>query len=98
MVNIYFEDIQKKQDYQKTLIFYLLTNMNNKMKILLTVFCATILVLAVKGKSGNPTEATMNDLSWTTNGPFELSPERGRFALTYSLVENKSVGFSIPVA
>ena len=72
--------------------------MKNKMKILLTIFCAIILVLAVKGKSGNPTETTMNDLGWTTNGPFELSPERGRFALTYSLVENKSVGFSIPVA
>src|SRR3989344_1802836 len=98
MVNIYFEDFQKKQVYQKTLIFYLLTDMKNKMKILLTIFCVIILTLTVKGKSGNPTETTMNDLGWTTNGPFELSPERGRFALTYSLVENKSVGFSIPVA
>ncbi len=31
-------------------------------------------------------------------GPFDLSPERGRFALTYSLVEDKSFFFSVPLA
>ncbi|MGB8246484.1 MAG: hypothetical protein WCE98_00550, partial [Chlorobium sp.] len=32
------------------------------------------------------------------SGPFELSPERGRFALLYSFVEHRSLTFSVPVA
>lgn len=76
----------------------MIDNLKQKLTIFLIVFCSLTLLLTVKGKSGNPTVATMNDLSWTTNGPFELSPERGRFALTYAVIENNSVGFSIPVA
>ncbi|MFZ1721455.1 MAG: hypothetical protein WAU07_03035 [Microgenomates group bacterium] len=40
----------------------------------------------------------MNDLYWTENGPFELSPERGRFALIYSVMNDRSFSFSLPVA
>ncbi len=58
-------------------------------------FSVSILALALRGISGNPTATSgLNDNKWTINGPFELSPERGRFALLYSIVENHSFEFS----
>ncbi|MBI4129954.1 hypothetical protein HY468_01410, partial [Candidatus Roizmanbacteria bacterium] len=57
-----------------------------------------ILALSVRGQVGNPTVTDMNALSWRDNGPFELSPERGRYALTYSLIEDHSYSFSLPIA
>ncbi len=66
--------------------------------IFLTVFCALILALSVRGRVGNPMPTQMNDLSWKDNGPFELSPERGRYALTYSLIEDHAFSFSLPIA
>ena len=66
--------------------------------LLFTIFCAGILAFSIRGISGNPTSNSLNQLSWKESGPFELSPERGRFALTYSLVEDKSASFSIPLA
>src|SRR5258708_7389993 len=62
------------------------------------VIIAVILMLSVRGILGNPTKATLNDKSWKEDGPFELSPERGRFALLYSVVEDKSFQFSLPIA
>lgn len=58
--------------------------------ILLVFFVAFILIVSVRGLAGNPTPAQLNTTYWKDNGPFELSPERGRFALLYSLVENHS--------
>src|ERR1700733_3990891 len=58
--------------------------------ILLVLFVAVILVLSVRGLPGNPTPAQLNTATWVNNGPFELSPERGRFALLYSIVEDHS--------
>lgn len=58
--------------------------------VLLVLFVAVVLVLSVRGLPGNPTPAQLNTTYWKDNGPFELSPERGRFALLYSLVENHS--------
>lgn len=52
----------------------------------------------VKGEPGSPNNETLNDKYWIDTGPLELSPDRGRFALTYSLAEDKSVAFSLPVA
>ena len=69
-------------------------NINWLLAILLLVFCTTILTLTLKGEVGNPTEKEINTAHWTANGPFELSPDRGRFALTYSMVENHSFFFS----
>lgn len=66
--------------------------------VLLTIFCVIVLSLSIRGNLGNPTLLEMNDLSWKKNGPFELSPERGRYALTYSLVEDHSFSFSLPIA
>jgi len=57
------------------------------------LFSAIILVLSVRGRAGNPTNRSLNTKFWKEAGPFELSPERGRFALTYSLVEDRSIFF-----
>ena len=71
-------------------------------KILFTtlfiIFCASILALSLRGIQGNPTSETINQPQWRDEGPLELSPDRGKFALTYSLVEDKSFSFSLPVA
>ncbi len=65
---------------------------------LLTIFTAVILALTIRGVAGNPTHQTLNRLEFKDEGPMELSPERGRFALTYSIVEDKSFQFALPVA
>lgn len=65
---------------------------------LLSLFVIGILFLSVRGNGGNPTETDLTKHEWQSGGPFELSPERGRFALLYSLVENKSFYFSLPLA
>ncbi len=61
-------------------------------------FCLLILSLSIRGKMGNPYDGDINNSSWTEEGPFELSPERGRFALILSLIEEKSFSFSVPIA
>jgi len=66
--------------------------------LVLMIICAIILILSIRGIAGNPTENSINSLGWKDDGPFELSPERGRFALTHSLVEDKSLFFSLPLA
>lgn len=74
----------------------------NKIPKILTglffVFCFAVLVLTLKGHVGNPTAAELREPYWTSDGPFELSPERGRFALAYSMVNDKSVIFSLDLA
>ena len=62
------------------------------------IFILVILLLSVKGINGNPNDNNLNDVQWKDSGPLELSPDRGRFALTYSLAENRSTKFSLPVA
>jgi len=69
-------------------IFYLLT----------ALLGFIILLLCVRGISGNQTRFELNDEEWREQGPFELSPERGRFALTYSMVEDASFYFSLSLA
>lgn len=66
--------------------------------VLAFVFFALILGLSVRGNQGNSDPALLNTPAWKENGPFELSPERGRFALTYSILEDKSFFFSVPLA
>ncbi len=58
------------------------------------LFLSLVMGAAVRGNLGNPNEIQLNDKYWKEEGPFELSPERGRFILAYSLVENKSFQFS----
>jgi hypothetical protein len=52
----------------------------------------------LRGIQGVPTIEELNTQKWMDQGPLELSPERGRFALLYSFVENKSLTFNLPVA
>ena len=75
--------------------------MNNISKILsgiLIVVIMAVLLLSVKGAVGNPSNDTINDNYWVKDGPFESSSERGRFALAYSYVEDRSVDFALPLA
>ena len=66
--------------------------------LFLISFCALVLFISLRGLPGNFDAQSLNSPKWDENGPFELSVERGRFALTYSLVENKSVFFSLPIS
>lgn len=66
--------------------------------IIFFIFCAIILVLSLRGIAGNPRAETLNNPEWKEDGPLELSPDRGRFALTYSLIEDESFQFSLPLA
>lgn len=65
---------------------------------LIVIFCTLILGLSLRGLSGNPQAADLNSVAWQGQGPLELSPERGRFALTYSYLEDQSPFFSVDVA
>ncbi len=58
--------------------------------ILLILFVALILMITVRGLPGNPTPKQLNTPYWEGKGPFELSNERGRFALIYSIIEDHS--------
>lgn len=64
----------------------------------LALFCLLILSLSVRGLPGAPTPKELNLAKWHDTGPLELSPERGRYALIYSLVENKSFFFTKELA
>ncbi len=60
--------------------------------------CVIIFALGVRGNYGNPSSRELSFSGWKEDGPFELSPERGRFALLYSFMEDHSLNFSIPLA
>ena len=65
---------------------------------LLFLFLAVVMAFSVRGLPGNPSAAELNADKWKDNGPMELSPERGRYALLYSLAENQSFSFSLDLA
>jgi len=67
-------------------------------KLLFYVIVFVLVLFSLRGAYGNINSSNINHDSWKEDGPFELSPERGRFALTYSLVEDKSFQFDLPVA
>lgn len=66
--------------------------------ILFSIFCLSGLFFAIRGIEGTPISKTINQAQWGEEGPFELSPERGRFALTLSVIENRSVEFTKSIA
>lgn len=66
--------------------------------IVFTLFAAVILLLSLHGLPGNPTIKELNSTKWKENGPLDLSPDRGRYALAYSIIEDKSFQFSLDVA
>jgi len=61
--------------------------------LLLILFVAFILIITVRGLPGNPTPKQLSTPYWQSNGPFELSNERGRYALIYSIIEDHSFHF-----
>jgi hypothetical protein len=65
---------------------------------LFILFCVIVLALSIRGNLGNPKSSDLTQTHWTDEGPFELSPERGRFALIYSVAEDKSFIFSDNIA
>jgi hypothetical protein len=67
-------------------------------KIAILAVIISALFLSIRGLNSNPDPKTLNTPIWKENGPFELSPERGRFALLYSVVETKSVYFPVDIA
>ena len=69
-------------------------NLKRSGSILLFLFCTFVLFLSIRGLPGSPTDVQLNDSSWKEAGPFELSPERGRYALLYSMVENRTPIFT----
>lgn len=66
--------------------------------IIVLLISLIVLALSVRGIHGNPNSREISTNTWKEFGPFELSPERGRFALLYSLIEDKSFHFSADVA
>ncbi len=65
---------------------------------LISIFIIFTLGISIRGISGNQTEKNLNDYVFTEGGPLELSPERGRYALTYSILENHTPVFTLPIA
>jgi len=65
---------------------------------LMGILLISIFALSLRGLPGNPSMSELNTLAWKNNGPFESSPERGRFALLYSFIEDGSLHFSLDVA
>ncbi len=83
----------------KNNVFIIIENLTQRaMPPLFIVFCAIILLLSIRGLPGTPTAKELNTPKWIDYGPLELSPERGRYALTYSIVEEKSFFFSPDIA
>lgn len=65
---------------------------------ILAFFALLILALSIRGVPGVIDHAGMSEPYWRDEGPFELSPERGRFALTYSVIEDHTFTFALPIA
>src|SRR5260221_429414 len=65
---------------------------------LLFLFVAGILSLTIKGVKGNPSPTYIFNNLRSVTKPFELSPERGRYALVLSIAENKSLYFPLDIA
>ncbi|NTW15059.1 MAG: hypothetical protein HGA38_01665 [Candidatus Moranbacteria bacterium] len=66
--------------------------------VLFWVLSVAVLTASVRGLPGNPNTDLLRRTEWRESGPLELSPERGRFALLYSMVEDHSLHFSVDVA
>lgn len=54
------------------------------------IFISLVFILTVKGNYGNPTPSQIYDEQKVMGQAFELSPERGRYALTMALAQDRS--------
>lgn len=59
--------------------------------------CTLLYAATIKGVAGNPSPSEMKQLN-KSSSPFELSPERGRYAHTYALAENDSFSLTQELA
>lgn len=64
----------------------------------IAIIVAIILALSLRGLAGNLDANSFLDPAYLDHGPLELSPERGRFALTYAIAQLHSYSFSLPLA
>lgn len=78
----------KKVRFNKNLIF----------SVSVILLAVVVMAMSVRGNLGNPKAEDLSFPQWKEGGPLELSPERGRFALTYSVAEDHSLQFSLPLA
>lgn len=65
---------------------------------ILGILVVLVYALALRGLPGSPSAQELKSPSWRYDGPLELSPERGRYALVYSIAEDRSLQFSPDVA
>jgi hypothetical protein len=65
---------------------------------LFILFTAVVFAFSIRGFMGEPIAQSLSDPTWKDEGALELSPDRSRYALAYSLVENKSPVFTLPIA
>ena len=73
--------------------------MKNKLVITLAlVLSAFVLALTIRGIIGDPSPQLIYERLREPGKPFELSPERGRYALLTSIADNKSVYFTPEIA
>ncbi|HBC72802.1 MAG: hypothetical protein UX91_C0006G0042 [Candidatus Amesbacteria bacterium GW2011_GWB1_47_19] len=68
------------------------------MKTFALLLPGLLLMLTLHGRPGNPAPEEILENLRGPSQPFELSPERGRYALTMSVVENNSFFFTTPIA
>jgi len=75
-----------------------MTLVQRVISLFIGLFVIAIFAVSLRGNWGAPNSIEIGASNWTKDGPFESSNERGRFALTYSVVEDNSVAFSLPLA
>jgi LmbE family N-acetylglucosaminyl deacetylase len=74
-----------------------ITNFDKK-SILINLLFLLIIISTLRGYFDIQDKNKVNSLKENQTYPFDLSPERGRFALLMSIVDNKSFNFSLPIA
>lgn len=65
--------------------------------LLVIIFSLTALTFSIRGKEGNPV-FYQNELDTRVGGPFEASNSSGRYALTKSIIDDKSLFLSEDLA
>lgn len=101
-------DPDEKPFFPETIVFEEIVNQTRKWSIrnnllaglsivFFFIICGFLYVGTIKGVAGNPTPAQMKQMD-KSSFPFELSPERGRYAHTYALAVNGSFSLSQDLA
>jgi hypothetical protein len=82
-------------NYIFTKIKNILTEIKLSPSLIIILFSAFIFFLSIRGLPGNPNLNELDANKWRRDGPLE---QTARFALIYSIVENHSFKFSLPLA